>query len=480
MMRRIITIFTLIFCSTLGAQVAPDKQKHDFGDLYSGATTYVDFRFKNHTNKTHYLLTIDKPKDVFYIFSGKKMLPDSSITIRMKINDSKKGNFNYLVDVYFSDSNTPQTIGLEGNIKEVDQNFLTDCPDFSSTPTSYSNSFEVTIKVIDSLTGLPLKNALVYLVERGELVGEHKTNSKGFVRKSVPIGYYYITAQKESYLGNYREQYFNFKRTYVEIPLQRPEVNNEELYVEISEDSSHTETTDSHFAEASSEKIEETNEVVIVEDADTAATEVHHEIVDPTPLEELPDTLFDDLHFKYNNITFILDVSSSMNSHGKFDLLKLSMIELIKILRPEDAVSMLKYSAEVTTIMSHTKGDHTNEIIETIKGLRTSGLTAGGDAIKAAYRLSKKGYLPNDNNIVIMITDGLFNRGDKNYLKTVSSNYKQKGIRFSVVGIKTADYVTRHMTEVVEKGGGAFIEIRSVDDAKRKIIEEIRRTSFKS
>ena len=216
-----------------------------------------------------------------------------------------------------------------------------------------------------------------------------------------------------------------------------------------------------------------------MDEADTAAAEISGEIFDPTPLEELPDTLFDDLHFKYNNITFILDVSSSMNAHGKFDLLKLSMIELIKILRPEDAVSMIKYSADVTTIMEQEHGDNSDYIIETIKGLRTSGLTAGGDAIKAAYKISKKGYLPNDNNIVIMITDGLFNRGDKDYLKTIANNYKSKGIRFSVVGIKTADYVTRHMEEVVSKGGGSFIEIRGIDDARTKIIDEIKRTSFK-
>ena len=477
MMKQLFTLllfFTTIF--SVNAQITAEKSKHDFGDLYSGSTTYVDIVFTNNSPKTQFLLTIDKPRDVYYIFSGKKLLPDSSITIRMKVNDAKKGRFNHLVDVYFSDSNTPKTIALTGNIREVSQNSLTDCPDFSSTPSRQKTAFDITIKVIDSLSGEPIKNAKVYLVERGEIVGSHKTNSNGIIRRSLPLGYYFITAQKESYLNNHRESYLNFTRNYVEIPLSKvnvedipepepePEEPEDEIIVEID----------------NNEEENQNDDIVLIEDEEQDSSSFEEEIIDPTPLEELPDTLFDDLHFKYNNITFILDVSSSMNSHGKLDLLKLSMIELIKILRPQDAVSMLKYSAEVTTIMEHTHGDHASEIIETIKGLRTSGLTAGGDAIKTAYRVSKKGYLPNDNNIVIMITDGLFNRGDKNYLKTVANNYKQKGIRFSVVGIKTADYVTRHMEEVVAEGGGSFIEIRSVEDAMTKLIDEIKRTSFKS
>lgn len=468
-MRVLTTLFAVFVGWTSFGQIDPSKRSHDFGEIYSGAPTYIDIQFTNKSPKTQFLLTIDKPQGVSYIFSGKKMLADSSIIIRMNVNDQQKGRFNYEVDLYFSHSNDPITVRLSGNIKETNSNFLTDCPDFSSTPSSYNNNFDIAVKVIDSLTGMPLKNAMVYFVERGELIGEHKTNSKGFVKRKVPMGYYYITASKQNYQNNFREHYFNFQRKYCEIPLQKLDQEEELLVNEETE-----------IEEGEEEVEEQEEEVIVIDESDTDSLETTVEIVDPTPLEDLPDSLFDDLHFHYNNITFILDVSSSMNAHNKFDLLKLSMIELIKILRPEDAVSILKYSAEVTAIMEQEHGDNSDYIIQTVKDLRTSGMTAGGDAIKAAYRISKKGYLPDDNNIVIMITDGLFNRGDKDYLKTVASNYKSKGIKFSVVGIKTADYVTKQMEEVVAEGGGSFIQIRNFDDARTKIIAEIKRTSFKN
>ena len=94
----------------LAGQIVAEKKVHDFGDLYPNAQTYVDIQFTNNTDKKQYLLTIDKPRDVYYIFSSKTLLPDSSITIRFKINDGLKGKFNHQVDVYFSDSGNPMTI----------------------------------------------------------------------------------------------------------------------------------------------------------------------------------------------------------------------------------------------------------------------------------------------------------------------------------------------------------------------------------
>ena len=78
-----------------------------------------------------------------------------------------------------------------------------------------------------------------------------------------------------------------------------------------------------------------------------------------------------------------------------------------------------------------------------------------------------------------MITDGAFNKGSMSYLETIAKNYQEKGIVFSSVGIHTSTYITEHMQEVVSAGGGSFIVVRNIEDAQTKIIEEIKRTSFR-
>lgn len=454
----------------LAGQIVAEKKVHDFGDLYPNAQTYVDIQFTNNTDKKHYLLTIDKPRDVYYIFSSKTLLPDSSITIRFKINDGLKGKFNHQVDVYFSDSGNPMTITLLGNVKEPASNPLTDCPDFSNDPPKDNRMyFAITVKVLDSLTRQPIRRSLVSFVQNNTLVGEFYTDKEGIVHRELPMGFYYIAAQEPTYQDNYSEGYLNFQRNYVEILLKRPEGVEDPIYVEEVPD---------EIVIVEEPPVHDPEIPVVIDEVPEVVEEVPVEI-DNTPLNELPDTLFDFAHFKYNNITFILDVSSSMNSSGKLDLLKVSMTELVKILRPEDLISVIKYSSSVSVVVDGLSGQDKEVILDRVAQLKTSSSTAGGDAIKMAYEMNDRVYAADRNNIVIMITDGAFNKGSMTYLETIAKNYQEKGIIFSVVGIHTSTYITEHMQEVVGAGGGSFIEVRNIVDAQTKIIEEIKRTSFR-
>ena len=467
--------FMLSFCSLQAwGQIVATTTNYDFGDLYNGAQTYVDIVFTNKSDKTHYLLTIDKPTDVYYIFSGKKLLPDSSITIRLKINDKKKGKFNYQVDLYFSDSNVATPVYLSGYVREVSQNALTDCPDFNSNPSSANPlNFTVIIKVIDSLTREPITNSKVYLVERGELVGQFSTNNKGIVQKSIPLGFYFITAEKANYNPNFYEGYMNATRNYIEIELSQNKF--EEPPIDVPD----VDTTAIVFVPEPIIPDPIIIEPIVVDSVinDPVVTPVDPIVI--PPLADLPDSIIDPKFFKFNNITFILDASSSMNASGKMDLLKMSMIELVKILRPEDNITVLKYAAEVDLILDHTSGEEKEKIISVIKGIRTSGSTAGGDAIKTAFRLNKDRHIEKGNNLVIMITDGMFNKGATDYEATIESNFKKYGTRFSVVGIKTTQYITEHMQNIVNKGGGDFVQIQTIEDAQTKLIQEIKRTAYK-
>lgn len=484
-MRFLLSLLFLSLIHVASAQIKADQTTYDFGDLYPNAQTYVDITFTNHTDKKHYLLTIDKPRDVYYVFSSKILLPDSSITIRLKINESLKGKFNHEVDIYFSDSDQPITIRLTGNVKEVGSNPLTACPDFNSTPPKNNTyTFEITVKVLDSLTREPLKRSKVYFVRGNELVAEFYTDKDGIVHREMLMGYYFITAEKELYESNYNEGYLNFQRNYVEILLKLPELVEEpdlvadvpEIEVEVPE----IEENEEIIIKIEEPVVEET--VITKTPKDTIVPDPVLEepvYVDDIPFNEIPDSLFDKAHFKLNNITFILDVSSSMNSTGKLDLLKLSMTELVSILRPEDLISVIKYSSNVSVVLEALSGKDKEVINERVAALKTSSSTAGGDAIQVAYQMSRRVYSPKRNNIVIMVTDGAFNKGSKTYLETIERNHREKGIIFSVVGIKTSSYVKEYMTKVVGKGGGSFIEVRTAEDARTKIIKEIKRTSFR-
>ena len=484
-MRNLLSIILIFFSQLAYSQMQIDKTSHDFGNLYANAPTYVDFTFKNIGQAKTYLLTVDKPREVYYIYSTKTIQADSSVTIRLKINDNIKGRFNYTVDVFFSNSNKPITLTVYGNVKEKSSNPLTACPDFNSEPpVNGSPNFEVTIKVIDSLTLEPIRRSKVYLINNGDMIGAYYTNSDGIIHRPVPLGHYYITAEKDPYTSNYHQGYLNFIDNYVEIKLQSVEKIEEEIVIieeEIIEIAEVVEAPEIIIEEEI--EVAETPEIVIeIEETPETITIQEDPILEDTATTIVPvklDTGFNSNQFVPNNIVFIVDVSSSMNQMGKIDLLKLSMIELTKILRPQDQVSVIAYAGSVNVLFELKSGTDKAEIIEKIKTLRTGGYTAGDLAIKEGIRIAKKGYIEGGNNMIFMVTDGAFNKGSKGYQRTIQTTYLTKGIKFSVVGIKTSEYLRNHLETTASKGGGAYIRIITVEDAQNKLFEEIKRTSFK-
>ena len=96
----------------------------------------------------------------------------------------------------------------------------------------------------------------------------------------------------------------------------------------------------------------------------------------------------------------------------------------------------------------------------------------------AGIKIAKKGYIDGGNNLVFMVTDGAFNKGSKSYMSTIQMAHETKNIKFSVVGIKTGEYLGSHLTSVAEKGGGTYVRIITIDDAQNKLFEEVKRTSL--
>jgi len=453
------------------SQLETSKLTHDFGELYDNAPSYFDFSFKNNSGSVVFLLTLDKPREVNYIHTKKIIQPDSTMKLRLKIDDRIKGKFKYEVDLFFSDSNTPITVKLIGNVKEKSSNQLAACPDFNTPrPTNGMAQFEVTIKVIDSLTGEPIKKSKVYLLNGNQIVGEYYTNAYGIIHRSIPLGYYFITAHKRNYFSNNYEGYINYQNNYIEIELAQPHkedpvepINKPVLIV--------NQPVENIEIKDSIPQINKPEEVVI------AIEESKLDVPTKSDFDNLPNDSFDDNYFLPNNIVFIVDVSTSMKYKEKIDLLKKSMNELTKVLRPQDHVSLIAYSTKHTTLFEDVSGKHKTQITDKVNSLTISGSTNGGDAIAEAYILVNKSYIEGGNNLIFMITDGAFNKGQTKYKRVIKRNYRNKDIKFTMVGIKTGKYLDYSMTEMATLGGGKYLKIMTEKDADDKLLNEIKRTS---
>src|SRR3546814_18526510 len=93
-----------------------------------------------------------------------------------------------------------------------------------------------------------------------------------------------------------------------------------------------------------------------------------------------------------------------MNSPDKLPLLRQSMKQLVNQLRPQDHVYIVFYAGSAGLVLPPTPGDRGGEILAALDRLQAGGLTNGGDGIRLAYEMAKRGHGQGGDNRVNQAT----------------------------------------------------------------------------
>ncbi len=179
--------------------------------------------------------------------------------------------------------------------------------------------------------------------------------------------------------------------------------------------------------------------------------------------------------FATNNLVFLVDVSSSMNTPERLLLLKEALKYLVNELRSTDKVAILTFSNVVKEVLPSTLAIDKDLILKTIDNLSFGSTSQGGAAISIAYKTATKNFVQKGNNRIVLASDGLFTSGDKDYFKmqqTIADG-AIKNIALSIFCFgKNTDYVNGKLKKLANTGNGNFANIMNVDDAKQHMIEE--------
>ena len=172
------------------------------------------------------------------------------------------------------------------------------------------------------------------------------------------------------------------------------------------------------------------------------------------------------------NYVFLIDVSGSMDSADKLELLKSGLIELVDNLNTDDRISIITYSGEVEKLLESTPVSEAQKIKKAIKKLKASGCTWGGKAIQMAYDEILANYIPDGNNRVILGTDGDFNVGVTNTDSLVSmvEGYASRGIYLTVCGFGSGNLNDTMMEKISNSGNGTYEFIDSEDEMMRVFV----------
>lgn len=472
-----ISLFFIISISKITfSQLSFEKVKIDFGNISSTSDRFTDIKVSNKGTKKEYLLSVKKPPNVVYLVNGQSIEKDSSLTIRLQVNPQKKGRFTYEVQVYTSDKDEPTIIKLVGDLTEdfVNQsNFLQACPDFNSKPqTKNATDFELSVVTIDKNTKQLLEFSSVTILQNGLPKGIYSTNKKGEIKQKIPLGFTYFYVTHSNYESKEIGAYVNFNRNKIIIELEPKK--EAEILVSKNENSDKIQNNKKEEIDTLKNMEQKLESQLTLEIKNQPKIENKQ----LKKLEELDASSFDDSYFKPVNVTFVLDISASMQAGEKMELMKFSLYQIVDMLRKQDKISIVTYSTETKIELPTTSGIEKEKIKKIVENLKAGGLTAGGSGIKLGYKQTLNSKITDGVNQIIVITDGAFNRNSDDY-KSHIEKYKKQGINMTVVGVLNSEIDKKSMEKVAGLGGGRYVPIHKLSDAMNNLKQEIRFISFK-
>lgn len=183
----------------------------------------------------------------------------------------------------------------------------------------------------------------------------------------------------------------------------------------------------------------------------------------------------DELH---SNLVFLVDVSGSMASPDKLDLLKNSLKMLSRQLDAEDSVSLVVYAGASGVVLEPTAGDETRKISAALDRLQAGGSTNGAAGIDLAYAMAEQAFIEGGINRVILATDGDFNVGlsSVDALKELIAEKRELGISLTTLGFGTGNYNDHMMEQLADTGNGNYAYIDNINEARKVLVDEISST----
>jgi len=178
------------------------------------------------------------------------------------------------------------------------------------------------------------------------------------------------------------------------------------------------------------------------------------------------------------NLTFLLDVSGSMDYPNRLPLVKTAMAMLTDELGPQDRVAICVYAGAAGTVLNPTSGDKKDQILAALKKLNAGGSTAGGEGINLAYKLAEQSFNPASVNRVILCTDGDFNVGITNRSDLVDL-IKEKagtGVYLTVLGFGMGNYNDGTLKQLATKGNGNYGYIDTIEEANKILVKQMSGT----
>lgn len=172
------------------------------------------------------------------------------------------------------------------------------------------------------------------------------------------------------------------------------------------------------------------------------------------------------------NLVLVIDRSGSM-SGNRIEKVKEALIALSKKLAPDDLVSIVTYSSDASVCLEGTRAKNCEAIESAINRIKTGGSTNLNAGLMLGYKLAQQSFDKKRSNRVILLTDGIANRGttDPETIAKASKGFNDEGIGLSTIGLGT-NFNQVLLRDLADAGRGAIHFIADAKDIRKVFVDE--------
>jgi Ca-activated chloride channel family protein len=176
-------------------------------------------------------------------------------------------------------------------------------------------------------------------------------------------------------------------------------------------------------------------------------------------------------------LTFVVDVSGSMNLENRLQLVKKALGLLLDRLTSSDRVGLVVYGSHAQKILDPTSDKEA--IRSAITSLTPEGSTNAEDGLRTGYEVAARFARGDAINRVILCSDGVANvgaTGPDSILKVIERQAKENDIELTTVGFGMGNYNDVLMEQLANKGDGRYAYVDTLEEARRIFVEELTGT----
>jgi Ca-activated chloride channel family protein len=174
------------------------------------------------------------------------------------------------------------------------------------------------------------------------------------------------------------------------------------------------------------------------------------------------------------NLTLILDFSTSMQGE-RLDRLKVTAIEIIRQLRPQDFISVVGFNDRSEVLLSAGPRPSLHQAETKIRMMQARGGTEIFQGLKTGFLEARRYLNSNYSNHIFLITDG-HTYGDESSCLSIADQAAKSGIVISTLGIGS-EWNDEFLDEIAKKTGGSSSFVSKPKDIEFLLKDKLNRLS---